>query len=176
MSTVANVSFLSSFDELFYYTEKKIIYQALTEEYTDEEDNISNDLPTGQDDRLITMMNWGKDFITSILRERYNFSTITASNAPIMLKEWNARLVMWKLLNRRLRSTEAPTENLEEIRDEIAQYALEKTVFSLDLPRIGAAIETARDSKATAFDSSGQFNDIIPSAEYDDIWPGGLND
>lgn len=173
--SVSNSSYIASNDELFNYLEAKYVYELLTQESTEVEEDLSQALSTDQQDRLNTALNWGKGVIVSGLRELYDLSSVTSANAPEVLKGWNARLALYNLEKRRARSIEGISVDINEIRNEIKEYATEDTVWSLDLTRNAAPIGTVRESKATQFDDGGQFDNIISSYERDDIWPDLAN-
>lgn len=173
MSNQSYIDDSDNFSELWEFLEKKHIYSLLAptdEDLEDHDDPLNQD----QSNRLIRALNWGREQVDSIIREKYDVSSLTPVEATNILKDWNARYAQWTLERRRYRSGEATTEDKKEIDDEIILYAREVTPHSLTLPRKPSPIRVAADSHATAFDYGGQFH--IPNRERNDLWPDGLNE
>lgn len=175
---MANTSYIddsSDFTELWYHLDKTHIYATLASSESDVEEDITQSLPSAQSSILQSALNWGRERIDSILQEKYVMSDVTYSDALEMLKNWNARYAQWRLEKRKLRSTEACSEKLDEIDAEIIPYAKEKTVQSLSLTRESSPLSSTVISSATQFDSGGQFDNIMPSDEMDAVWPDRAN-
>lgn len=171
----ANTSYIddsSNFSELWEMGEKKHIYNILSPE-DDELLETNEPLNSDQSNRLIRALNWGREQIDNVLREKYVVSNLTHANANDTLKNWNVRYAVWMLEKRRYRSGESTTEDKRDIDDEVILAARENTPHSLNLTRQPSPLGISTDSHATSFDYGGQFN--IPSRERDAVWPDGLN-
>lgn len=175
---MTNNSFISeatNYAELWDYLEQSHVYGMLTTEDADYEPDLSASLSTDQSDRLDVALNYGADFIKTYLRERYDISALDSTTAPPMLKELNARLAQHRLELRRYRSVEHASETLEDIKEELRELVRDTSLMSLDLSRSHNPVSSAVDSKATQFDRADQFGSIIPSSEYDDVYPDQYN-
>lgn len=169
--SVSNNSWIASQEELWQFLEQKHVYELLTTEADDVVEVMSSPLLAEQQDRLYQALNWARNFLISGMRERYDFTLVTAANAPEVLKSLNARLCQWALEKRRYRNAESCTDDMDTLRGEIELYAKESSMWSLDIARQASPFGIGRNSNATAFDAGGQFDNLIPSAERDDIWP-----
>ncbi len=176
-SPLANTSYISeanNYAELWKIVEKTHFYGLLAPQDSEVQNDISVALNADQLARLEWALNWGRDQIDNILREKYQVSSLTHATAPNTLKDWNARYAQWQLERRRFRQGEATSEDRKDLDEEVIQVAREQTPHSLGIPRRPSPIATAVDSKASAFDYGGQF--WIPHRESDDEWPCGRNE
>jgi hypothetical protein len=177
-SPIANTSYLNdatNFSELWEMCEKEHFYGLLTPRDAQLISTIAS-LNVDQANRLKRALNWGREQIDNILREKYQVSSLTYSSAPETLKNWNWRYAQWQLEKRRYRAGEPTSEAKSDIDDEVVLIAKEQGPHSLTIARGPSPIATAVDSHATAFDHSGQFDNLIPGREANDIWPDGLNE
>lgn len=175
-SPIANTSYINdaaNFSELWEMCEKEHLYGLLSPRDADMISTIAS-LNVDQANRLKRALNWGREQIDNILREKYRVSSLTYNDAPQTLKGWNWRYAQWQLEKRRYRSGEPTSEDKKDIDDEVLAVAREQGPHSLNIPRGPSPIVTAIDSHATSFDHGGQFN--IPGREWNDTWPDGLNE
>lgn len=119
---VANNSYIASTTELFYYEEERYIRQLLTD--TDAEDPMGGSfLTSGKLDRLYSALNYGRQQIAAILRNRYPVDTWTSATAPDLVKSWNARYAIARLELRRLYPSAEPREIKALIDAEILEFS-----------------------------------------------------
>lgn len=171
--SVTNNSYINSssdYLELWNYLDKTHIYQLVGEQESEVETTLTDTLISAQQDRLNTALNWGRSLIDSALRELYEVAALTAADAPEIIKDLNARLAQYTLERRRLRQSEATTETLMEIRQELEMLARESSIYTLTWSRKGG-ITSAVDSKATQFDKADMFGNIIPQSDDGVVWP-----
>lgn len=175
--SVANNSYIDSssgYVELFNFLDKLHIYELLAQQESEVNTDISTSLSSAQADRLNQSLNWGRSLIDTGLRELYVVDGLTYADAPDIIKDLNARLAQNFLERRRLRSGEAPSDDIRDLRLEIEVLAKESSSYSLTFARKGG-IASATESKATQFDNAGQFDNIIPQSDDSEIWPDLAN-
>lgn len=164
------ISGASDYAELFLYLDQSHIYDLLAKQESEVETTLTDALITEQQNRLNTALNWGRSIIDSLLGELYEVSALTEADAPALVKEWNARLAQFQLERRRLRNGEASSDDFRSLSEEIKEYAYESSPGRLPWTRRGGIVSGV-ESKATQFDSPGQFESIIPESDQYEVWP-----